>query len=314
MPSDPAEPSSMLLPQPGIFAQGTRAHYFLEFDLRPGVAAATALASFRRLRAPELSAGGVNLVVAFAGAAWRELAGPDAPPDLRPFAEIEGLDGHRAPATQHDAWLWFSAGAPDVVWEHAWNAARRLADVAVVASEQAGFAYREGRDLTGFVDGTANPPTRRSADVAIVPPGRPGEGGSFVLVQRWVHDLDAFERLTVPEQEAVFGRTKEQSLEIPEPSRAATAHIARVQVQGEAGELEILRRSVPYGTVREHGLYFVAFSAEQDRFDRMLARMFGRGEGGPRDRLTDFSRAVSGAYYFAPSLNALRRLAGPEPE
>ena len=127
---------------------------------------------------------------------------------------------------------------------------------------------------------------------------------------RWVHDLTAFNRLPIEDQQRVFGRTKSDSQELPAAEKPATAHISRVQTRVAGRELEIFRRSVPYGTAREHGLYFVAFSAARSRYDRMLARMFGNDPDGLRNRLTDISRPVSGAYYFAPSLNALNELAG----
>ncbi|MGZ4132214.1 MAG: Dyp-type peroxidase [Actinomycetota bacterium] len=300
------------LPQFGIFAQGTDSHHFLEFDLRPGVTATQAVASFRRLRAPDVSAGGVNIVVAFGADAWREVAPSESPPSWSDFREIEGPSGRKAPATQHDAWIWISGSAPDVTWDHARAATRALEDVVELVAEQAGFAYRDGRDITGFIDGTANPPVRRAADVALVPPGQPGQGGSHVIAMRWIHDLDAFDRLSVTEQQGVFGRTKRDSVELSDTEKPPTAHIARVEVTVDDEELEIFRRSVPYGTVAEHGLYFVAFSADPSRFDSMLARMFGTAGDGVHDRLTEFSRPVSGAYYFAPSLNALSELAGPE--
>jgi putative iron-dependent peroxidase len=304
----------LVLPQFGIFAQGTHAHHFLEFDLRDGVTPRQAVASFRRLRTPEVSAGGVNLVLAFRADAWREVAPEAVPRSLADFRAVEGPDGRGAPATQHDAWLWISGSTSDVTWEHARAAATVVEDVAVLADEQAGFTYRGGRDITGFVDGTANPPVRRAADVAIVPPGEPGEGGSHVIAMRWIHDLAAFDRLPLEEQERVIGRTKAQSLELPDREKPPNAHIARVEVEAGGEELEIFRRSVPFGTVATHGLYFVGFSADPARYGLMLARMFGLAEDGQHDRLTEFSRPVSGGYYFAPSLNALNELAGPEPD
>jgi putative iron-dependent peroxidase len=303
--------SDFTLPQFGIFAQGTHAHHFLEFDLRPGVSSAMAVASFKRLRVPEVSAGGVNLVVAFGAQLWRAVA-PHMAGEVAEFRAVAGLDGHSAPATHHDVWLWLSASTPDVAWEHARAATSAVDDVAQLAAEQPGFTYRDGRDVTGFVDGTANRPLRRAAEVALVPPGRPGAGGSHVLAMRWVHDLDAFNRLTVSEQQSVIGRTKPDSVELLGAAKPPTAHIARVETTIEDRELEIFRRSVPYGTVSEYGLYFLAFSADPTRYDHMLARMFGTAGDGIRDRLTDFSRSVSGAYYFAPSLNALNEIAGPE--
>lgn len=122
----------------------------------------------------------------------------------------------------------------------------------------------------------------------------------------------AFDRLPVEEQERVIGRTKTDSVELAEDEKPPTAHIARVEMTVGGEELEIFRRSVPYGTAEEHGLYFVAFSAERSRYDRMLSRMFGTASDGVHDRLTDFSRPMGSAYYFAPSLNALNELAGGE--
>jgi len=133
-----------------------------------------------------------------------------------------------------------------------------------------------------------------------------------VLAMRWVHDLAAFNRLPRAEQEHVIGRTKLDRVKLPADEKPLNAHISRVETYVDGSELEIFRRSVPYGTATEHGLYFLAFSAERRRYDLLLARMFGTAPDRVRDRLTDFSRPVMGAYYFAPSLNALGELAGPE--
>jgi putative iron-dependent peroxidase len=301
------------LPQFGIFAQGTHAHHFLEFDLKPRVGLERAVAVFRQLRTPDVSSGGVNVVIAFGADGWRGIAGKVLPDGLAPFEPVIGDNGRRAPACQHDVWLWISGAEPGVVWQSARLAAQTVGDVASLATEQQGFTYRGGRDVTGFIDGTANPPIDRAADVALVPPGRAGEGGSHVLTMRWVHDLVAFDRQSVEEQQRVFGRTKTDSVELSAADKPATAHIARVETRVAGEELEIFRRSVPYGTASESGLYFLAFSAERARYDRMLSRMFGTARDGLHDRLTDFSRPLSGAYYFAPSLNVLNELAG-QPE
>jgi putative iron-dependent peroxidase len=299
----------MQVPQFGIFAQGTIAHEFIEFDLQPDVDMTLATAALSRLRAPAVAAGGINLVIGFGSELWRAVAPDDAPEGLSPFTPISRLGGHHAPATQHDFWLWISGSSRDVVFEHSRAAVLALADVAAVATDQPAFVHRDSRDLIGFIDGTANPMTHEAPMVALVPEGQPGAAGSHVLVMRWVHDLDAFGRLQVADQERVVGRTKSRSIELAEDVKPTDAHIARVEIEDEAGtELPIFRRSVPYGTVSEHGLYFVAFSADRARFDRMLARMFGL-EDGVHDRLTDFSRPVTGSYYFAPSLTLLAELA-----
>jgi putative iron-dependent peroxidase len=301
---------SFMLPQFGIFAQGTHAHHFLEFDLKPGVRLQRAVAVFRRLRTPDVSSGGVNVVIAFGADAWRGVARSSMPDGLAPFKPVAGTNGRLAPASQHDVWLWISGAEPGVAWQSARLAAQTVGDVASLATEQQGFTYRGGRDVTGFIDGTANPPIDRAAEVALIPPGHAGEGGSHVLTMRWVHDLVAFNRLSVEEQQRVFGRTKPDSVELPAADKPANAHIARVETRVAGEELEIFRRSVPHGTASESGLYFLAFSADRARYDRMLARMFGTAGDGLHDRLTDFSRPVSGAYYFAPSLNVLNDIAG----
>lgn len=252
---------------------------------------------------------GVNLVLAFGSDLWRAVAPDHSPDDLAPFQPVSGKDGRGAPATQRDAWLWISGAEPDVTWHSAWAAALAVDHAASLAVEQVCFTYRGGRDITGFIDGTANPQVRRAAEVAIVPPGRPRAGGGHVLAMRWVHEL-GFNRLSLEGQQRVFGQTKPDSRELPAAEKPPAAHISRVQTSVAGRELEIFRRSVPYGTAAESGLYFVALSAERSRYDRMLARMFGNDPHGVRDRLTDFSRPVSGSYYFAPSLNVLNELAG----
>jgi putative iron-dependent peroxidase len=294
----------MATPQPGIFAQGTRSHYHLEFDLRPGVDPAAAAGFVERLREPAVTVGGANLVVGFGPDLWQALAPDDVPGDLGPFTPV-GDDGRGAPATQHDAWIWLHGTGPDVLLDMARLVTGALAPELTLAAEQPCFVYRDSRDLTGFVDGTENPPVEEAPEVASIADG-PGAGGSHVITMRWVHDLAAFDRLAVPDQEAVIGRTKPDSVELPD--KPPTAHISRVVIEEDGEELEIYRRSAPYGHVGEHGLYFVAFSAERSRFDKMLARMFGTTGDGLHDRLTDFTRPVSGSFYFAPSLQALAAL------
>jgi putative iron-dependent peroxidase len=300
-----------MLPQFGIFAQGTVAHEFLEFDLRPDADLRAVAATLDGLRAPTVAAGGVNLVLGFGPDLWRTIAPDEAPADLAAFEPLGTLGGHHAPATQHDLWLWINGGTPDVVFEHARAAALTLDRLFVVAIDQPCFVHRDSRDLTGFIDGTANPPILEAPGAALIPDGQPGAGGSHVLAMRWIHDLDAFEALPLAEQENVFGRTKIDSVEFVGARLPSSAHIARTQIHDAAGEeVPIYRRNVPFGTTRESGVYFLGFGADHDRFDRMLRRMFGPNDDGLHDRLTDFSRPVSGSYYFAPSLTLLASLAG----
>ena len=304
------ESRPFILPQFGIFAQGTHAHRFLEFDLKPGADASEAVAAFRRLRTPEVSAGGVNLVAGFGAELWRSVSPSCAPADLTPFESITGRDGHTAPAVQHDAWLWLSGAEPDVTWQSARAAVLAVEDVAVLAAEQPGFTYRGGRDVTGFIDGTANPPVRRAADVALVPPGDAGEAGSHVLAMRWIHDLVAFNELSIEEQERVIGRTKPDSIELTEAEKPPTAHIARVELrrsQDFRSSAAAFPTATPTSTVCTSWRSAPTAAVRADAVANVRQR-----PDGIRDRLTDFSRPVSCAYYFAPSLNALAEAAGPE--
>jgi putative iron-dependent peroxidase len=293
----------MAVPQPGIFAQGTRSHYHLEFDLRPGASDADICAATKALREPPVTVGGSNIVVGFGRQLWRRLRPDGAPADLADFQPIQGSDGLHAPATQHDIWVWSHGTGEDVELDVARGIAAAFAPVATLAAETPGFVYLDSRDLTGFIDGTENPPVEDAHDVAIVPDGQPGEGGAHVITMRWVHNLDAFHAQSVPDQEGTIGRTKPDSIELDD--KPDTAHISRVVIEEDGEELEIYRRSVPYGRVGELGLYFIAFSADPGRFHKMLANMYGTSGDGLHDHLMDFTHAVSGSFYFAPSLDAL---------
>lgn len=296
-------------PQPGIFALGTRYHHHLELNLDGDVTAAAVVQALQHcLDAPHVSGGGTNVVVGFGSALWQRLRdGGAVPHGMAPFGELAGRDGHVAPATQHDIWVWAHGNGADDVLDTAVAFTEALDAVASLAQECACFVYHDSRDLTGFVDGTANPPPIAAPAVACVPGGEPGGGGSHVITQRWIHDLASFAEVDVADQERVIGRTKPDSVALPD--RPSNSHITLAEIHDAEGEERpIYRRSVPYGDVAERGLFFLAFSAERDRFDEMLARIYGT-EGRPeRDRLLDFTRAVSGSYYFAPSLDDLLAL------
>jgi len=289
--------------QPGIFAQGTRSHHYLELDLRPGVLLPEIRAALGALREPQVTAGGLNLVIGFGATALGRLAPDAVPVQLAPFQPVEGVGG-AVPSAQRDVWIWLHGTGPDVVLDGARLAAATLAPVAQLVRQQPAFVYRDSRDMTGFIDGTENPTVEEAPGVALVPDGDVGAGGSYVIAMRWVHDLGAFSALPVPEQEAVFGRTKDLSIDLGE-SKPPTAHIRRVVIEEDGEELEIYRRSTPFGDVASQGLYFTAFSAEPSRFTKMLAAMFGATGDGLHDRLTEFSRPDGAGLYFAPSLQVL---------
>ena len=298
----------MPVAQQGIFAQGTRAHYQLEFDVSADASVDEIRTALCRLREPTVTAGGLNIVMGLGPDLFRRLAPEAAPATLHPFVPIDGPGGH-APATQHDIWIWLHGTGDDLVLDAARIVAAALSSVAKLALEQPAFVYRDSRDMTGFIDGTENPPVAEAHDVAVIPDGEVGAGGSFVITIRWVHNLSAFNALEQSEQEGVFGRTKFDSVELDDDVKPPTAHIARVVVDDENGEeLEIFRRSVPYGTVAEHGLFFIAFSADISRFEIMLARMFGTTDDGVSDRLLSFTTPVTGSFYFAPAVEVLAEI------
>lgn len=295
----------MAHPQTGIFSLGENAQAHFELDLRSpahGKALAQALLDLDR---PHSTVSGVNLVLGFRPSLWAQIAPAQHRIAARDFdAPIAGADGYTMPATQHDAWLWFTGASYDVIFDQARFALRRLSDIAQVAFEVSGWAYRHSRDLTGFEDGTANPSLLEAPALTLIPDGEPGAGGAVVLLQQWQHRMDAFERLSEQEQERVIGRTKDDSDELPEDEMPEDSHVARTELHDADGEeLPIFRRSIPYGNVGSHGLMFVGFAREQQRLHAMLRRM--AGADGPRDALTRFSTPLTGSYYAVPSVAAL---------
>jgi putative iron-dependent peroxidase len=296
------------VPQAGIFAVGTPAHSYLEFDLRPGGEAAALVAAVSGLRAPHTSMGGVNLVAGFRPELWGAVAPGEMPADATSITPVVGAEGYTMPATQHDAWLWVAGPSRDVVFDTARDAATALLPLALLADETTGWTYHGNRDLTGFEDGTENPTLLEAPEVALVADGAPGAGSSVVLVQRWRHDSDPWNAIGVEAQEKVIGRTRADSIEFDEAVMPPDAHVARTSLEEDGEDLEIFRRNTPYGSLTEHGTYFVGFSAEQRRLALMLRSMAGTDDG-IRCALTRYTEALTGAYYAVPSVEALARFA-----
>ena len=250
--------------------------------------------------------GGVNLVAGFRPELWRQAAPDDAPAEVEGFNEdLVGVEGFVMPATQHDAVLWLSGSAYDVIFDVARNAIAELEGLASVVGETSSWSYQHDRDLTGFIDGTENPTLVDAPELVLIPEGSPGAGGTILLLQKWPHEASAWESLPVEQQERVIGRTKLDSVEFED--KPADSHVASTD-QDRFGK--IFRRNMPYGTVTDHGTMFVGFSSEQRPLSTMLESMAGLA-GGVRDALTLYTRAVTGAYYFVPSTDALRRFAEP---
>ncbi len=292
----------MAAPQAGIFALGTASHAYLELDIRAGVDGRVLVDAVAGLREPRTTMGGVNLVAGFRPELWRAVAPDEAPPDVTGFnAGIVGAGGFTMPATQHDAVLWISGSAYDVVFDVSRQAIAALAEVASVADETSSWPYHHDRDLTGFIDGSENPTLIEAPDVAVIPESSPGAGGSILLLQKWTHDAAQWEAQPVTRQEDVIGRRKLDSIELED--KPADSHVARND-QDRFGK--IFRRNMPFGTVTDHGTMFVGFSSDQGRLVAMLESMAGVPDG-VRDALTYFATPLSGSYYFIPSIRGLTR-------
>ena len=294
----------MALPQTGIFALGNLSHSYFEFDLLAGADPAALVSAVASLTEPRTTMGGVNLVTAFRPELWSTVAPSAAPADVTGFtAPVVAADGYTMPATQHDLALWLAGGAYDVVFDAAIGMIAALSQTVTLVDETVGWSYHRDLDLTGFIDGTKNPSLSVAPAKILIPDGAPGAGGSVLLLQKWEHDGSAWTSLDTERQEQAIGRTKVDSVELVD--RPETSHVARTD-QDDFGH--IFRRNTAYGSVREHGTMFVGFSAEQRNLAVMLESMAGLTNG-LRDELTRYTRAVTGAYYFVPSLDDLAAFA-----
>jgi len=275
-------------PQPAILEAPPSHARFVTFALGAGADPAAALRALAAIEHDPRTVIGVGTPLA--ERLGRRVAGLRAfPGDLPPF-----------PSTQHALWIFLAHGDASRLFDAGRELAGPLRGLFDVVDEVDGFGYRAGRDLSGFVDGTENPKGDDAVRAAIMDGRGPGlDGGSFVAVQRWVHDLDAVDRMTAAARAGAVGRDPETDVELDDAP--ASAHVKRTAQESFDPPAHIVRRSMPYGGIREHGLNFVAFGESLDRFERQLRRMAGRDDGIP-DGLLAFTRAVSGGYYFCPPL------------
>jgi putative iron-dependent peroxidase len=292
----------MFTPQAGIFALGTSSHAYLEFDLLAAKQCAPFVATICGLREPRTTTGGVNFVIGFRPELWRDVAADDIPPGVAGFNnDIRGAEDFVMPGTQHDALVWLSGSAYDVVFDMARSVIHELAGQASLGQETSSWSYRHDRDLSGFIDGSENPTLLDAPVHALLPQGTAGAGGTVLLLQKWKHQAAQWEALPIDQQERIIGRTKLDSVELEH--KPTDSHVARTD-QDEFGH--IFRRNMPYGKVDDHGTMFVGFSADQSRLSRMLDSMAGLVTG-TRDALTRFTQPLTGSYYFVPCVEILRR-------
>ncbi len=286
----------MPVPQPGILALGNPAHAYLEFDGHAGADAATVVATAAGLTPDHRTMDAYNLVLGFRPRLWAQVRPGELPDGAADFADpVVGPDGFTMPATQHDVTLWIAGGAQDVVFDAATAAIAALSGVARLADETTGWSYQRDRDLTGFIDGTENPPLVEAPALVGVP--------SILLLQKWVHDTAAWTALGTAAQEQAIGRTKPDSVELDD--KPETAHAARTDQETYG---DVFRRNTAYGSASDHGTMFVGFCARQEPLAAMLRSMAGLD--GPRDALTRYTTPLTGAYYVVPGVDALTALAG----
>jgi putative iron-dependent peroxidase len=244
--------------------------------------------------------------------AWDRLVGPPRPAHLHPFVEIRS-GGRHAVSTPGDLLLHIRAARMDLCFELAALVMSRLDGSVDPVDEVHGFKYFDERDVIGFVDGTENPQGAAAVRATLVGAEDPGfAGGSYVIVQKYLHDLTGWNALPVDEQERIVGRTKLSNVELPDDVKPSYAHNALTVVEAGGEEVKILRDNMPFGTPSkgEFGTYFIGYSRSPEVTEEMLRNMFvGRPEGN-YDRLLDVSVAVTGTLFFVPPLSTLEAMGG----
>ena len=304
-----------------VAAPLTRAAIFLVATLNPGPENRAILRSFcgdvaglfRAVDFRDLE-GGLSCVVGFGSEAWDRLFGPPRPAELHPFREIRSGERH-AVSTPGDLLFHIRAKRMDLSFELATQIMARLGNAVSPVDEVQGFRYFDDRDLLGFVDGTENPRGAAATDAAVV-----GEedatfaGGSYVIIQKYLHDLDAWNALSTEAQERIIGRAKLSDVELDDSVKPTSAHSALTTIVENGKEIKILRDNMPFGRPGhgEFGTYFIGYSRSPRTIEQMLENMFIGRPPGNYDRILDFSRAVTGNLFFVPSATFLENVANDQ--
>ena len=304
------------IPQP-VVAKLTRAAIFLVVTIKSGPESDAAvralcgdLAALLRAVGFRDLGGRLSCVMGLGSEAWDRWFGEPRPKDLHPFREIRGR--HHAVATPGDILFHIRSTRMDLCFELATQIMTRLGDAVASSEEVHGFKYFDERDLLGFVDGTENPVDQAALDATII-----GEedaafaGGSYVIVQKYLHDLKRWNELPVEMQEKIIGRTKLSDIELDDAVKPTSAHNALTTIVENGEELDIVRDNMPFGEVSkgEFGTYFIGYAKSPHRIEQMLVNMFVGRPPGNYDRLLDFSRAVTGTLFFVPSATFLENVA-----
>jgi porphyrinogen peroxidase len=308
-----AAAGSSAIAQP-IAAPLTRAAIFLVVALNPGVDNRAAVRSLcaglsalvRAVGFRDLE-GGLSCVMAFGSAAWDQLFEQKRPAELHPFREIRAEQRH-AVATPGDMLFHIRAQRMDLCFELATQIMARLGGAVSSVDEVHGFRYFDARDLLGFVDGTENPAGEAAIEATLIGEEDPDfAAGSYVIVQKYLHDMAGWNALPTEAQEHIIGRTKLSDIELDAVIKPSSAHSALTVIVEDGREIKILRDNMPFGQAGqgEFGTYFIGYSRSPRTIEQMLENMFIGRPPGNYDRLLDFSRAVTGNLFFAPTATFL---------
>jgi putative iron-dependent peroxidase len=277
-------------------------------DLLADVAALERSVGFRTPSA------GLACVTGIGSSAWDRLFSGSRPAELHPFRELSGTK-HRAVSTPGDLLFHVRASQQDLCFEYITQVMARLGDAVTACDEVHGFRYFDERDLIGFVDGTENPTGPKAETAAIIDDSDPEfAGGSYVIVQKYLHDIRAWNALPIEEQEKVIGRTKLSDIELPDEIKPINSHVALNTITEPDGtERQILRANMPFGAPGsgEFGTYYIGYAATPSVTELMLENMFIGRPPGNYDRILDFSTAVTGNLFFVPSADFLDDLPAP---
>jgi putative iron-dependent peroxidase len=300
----------------------TRAAIFLVVTINAGSTARAAVRSFcgdlpgllRAVGFRDIEAN-LSCVMGIGSEAWDRLFGETRPAELHPFREIKAGPRH-AVATPGDLMFHIRARRMDLCFELATQIMAKLGDAVTPVDEVHGFRYFDDRDLLGFVDGTENPAAQAAIDAAYIGAEDVAfAGGSYVIVQKYLHDMAGWNALSTEVQERIIGRTKLSDIELDDATKPSYAHNALTIVEEDGKEIKIIRDNMPFGRVAEgeFGTYFIGYARSPRTIEQMLENMFVGRPPGNYDRLLDFSVARTGNLFFVPSATFLENIVDDDP-
>jgi putative iron-dependent peroxidase len=306
----PAEAGALVATRQAIPAPLTPAAIFLVVTVNSGADAVARVQSLCADLAALLRAVGfreprenLSCITGFGSEAWDRLFGEPRPAELHPFREFRAGSRH-AVATPGDLLFHIRAERMDLCFELATHIMARLEGAVAPVDEVHGFRYFDSRDLLGFVDGTENPTGQAAVDATIIGEEDPAfAGGSYVIVQKYLHDMAGWNALPTETQERIIGRKKLSDIELDDATKPSWAHSALTVIEENGREIKILRDNMPFGQPGqgEYGTYFIGYSRSPRTIEQMLENMFIGRPPNNYDRILDFSRAVTGNLFFVPT-------------